>query len=69
MIIDTLCRNARGTKCCARTVKKDAQGNQVKAVFMKTADNVSQCDLKKLYCSPGYTEPDAYTANQLLKWI
>jgi hypothetical protein len=39
---------------------------QVQAVFMKTADNFPQCDLKKLYCSPGRTEPDAYTAERYM---
>ena len=39
---------------------------QVQAVFIKTADSFPQCDLKKLYCSPGYTEPDAYTAERYL---
>src|SRR6266702_8830886 len=39
---------------------------QVQAVFMKTADNFPQCDLKKAYCSSGHTEPDAYTAERYM---
>lgn len=33
------------------------------------ADNFPQCDLKKLYCAPGVTEPDAYTAETYLRNI
>lgn len=64
-------RSSYDSECNYERVKSDLERNgyteaQVQAVFIKTADNFPQCDLKGLYCADGSTEPDAYTAERFL---